>query len=232
MSFKIGLENGVEGRSLAWGLEHPGLFAYGQTGEEAIENLPAALHEYRTWIASHATQFWPDLMDGEFEVVETFRVFIIDEQFDLAKDGYEVNAWFLHDWKPLTIFDIDRAMKLLDWSRTDLWETVSGLGDQVLDAEQPGERWSIRGILRHVGGAEWWYLDRLGRAFSREQVPDEPFERLEKVRTHFNNILPGLVGSKQVIGVDGEFWSPRKMLRRAVWHERDHTTHIQKLKQT
>lgn len=31
------------------------------------------------------------------------------------------------------------------------------------------------------------------------------------------------------VGIDGEFWSPRKMLRRAVWHERDHTFHIDKL---
>jgi hypothetical protein len=29
--------------------------------------------------------------------------------------------------------------------------------------------------------------------------------------------------------VDFEFWSPRKLLRRAVWHERDHTTHIRRL---
>jgi hypothetical protein len=31
------------------------------------------------------------------------------------------------------------------------------------------------------------------------------------------------------MGTDGEFWSPRKLLRRAVWHERDHTEHIRKL---
>jgi hypothetical protein len=29
--------------------------------------------------------------------------------------------------------------------------------------------------------------------------------------------------------VDGEFWSPRKALRRALWHERDHIDHINKL---
>jgi hypothetical protein len=42
-------------------------------------------------------------------------------------------------------------------------------------------------------------------------------------------ILPGLSGSKQVMGIDGEFWSPRKLLRRAVWHEYDHIAHIRKL---
>ena len=46
---------------------------------------------------------------------------------------------------------------------------------------------------------------------------------------HFASALPKLNGVKQVVGVDGEFWSPRKMLRRALWHERDHTEHIRKL---
>ncbi|MCJ7659303.1 MAG: hypothetical protein MUO67_09160 [Anaerolineales bacterium] len=38
-----------------------------------------------------------------------------------------------------------------------------------------------------------------------------------------------MVGSHQVVGVGGEFWSPHKLLRRSVWHERDHIAHIQAL---
>ena len=37
-----------------------------------------------------------------------------------------------------------------------------------------------------------------------------------------------IIGVKN--NVEGEFWSPRKLLRRAVWHERDHTVHIRKLR--
>ena len=55
------------------------------------------------------------------------------------------------------------------------------------------------------------------------------WQRLEKVRKHFTSALFKLDGVKQVVGVDGEFWSPRKVLRRALWHERDHTEHIRKL---
>ena len=230
MSLKIGLENGVEGRSLAWGLEHPGLFAYGQTGEEALDNFPAAMQKYRAWLESHNPQPWSDFADTLTELVETFQVLIIDEQFELAKDGYEVNAWFLHDWKPLLPEEIERGLGLLKWSRQDLLETVRGLNAQTMETKPAGERWSINGILRHVGGAEWWYLDRLGLAFPREQVPEEPFERMEKVRAQLIRVLPGLIGSKHVVGIDGEIWSPRKLLRRAIWHERDHTAHIQELK--
>ncbi len=37
-----------------------------------------------------------------------------------------------------------------------------------------------------------------------------------------------LEGVNSVIGLEGEIWGPRKMLRRAPWHERDHTEHIRK----
>jgi len=91
------------------------------------------------------------------------------------------------------------------------------------------ERWSINGILNHTGGAEWWYLDRLGRAFPKSEVSDEPQQRLMQTRRALQRLLPDLVGVSQVVGVDGELWSPRKLLRRALWHEIDHTRHIQRL---
>jgi hypothetical protein len=118
---------------------------------------------------------------------------------------------------------------MLAWSRADLLKTVKGLSSGKLDQTYPNERWSINDILGHVGGAEWWYLDRLGRAFPRAEVPEAPQERLEKVRAFFVETLPKLEGVKQAVGVDGEFWSPRKVLRRALWHEKDHTGHIRKL---
>lgn len=106
---------------------------------------------------------------------------------------------------------------------------MRGLSAAKLDQKYPGERWSIAGILRHVGNAEWWYLDRLGLAFPRPEQPYETFEWLEKTRARMTEVLPELVGSKMVLGTDGEFWSPRKILRRSAWHERDHTQHILKL---
>ena len=61
----------------------------------------------------------------------------------------------------------------------------------------------------------------------RRQV--HPLERLETTRAHFNTLLPKLEGVHKVVGWEGELWSPRKMLRRTLWHERDHTEHIRKL---
>jgi hypothetical protein len=60
-------------------------------------------------------------------------------------------------------------------------------------------------------------------------IPKETDERLRVARTRLVEVLPGLVESRLVTGVEGEFWSPRKILRRILWHERDHTGHIYKL---
>jgi hypothetical protein len=38
-----------------------------------------------------------------------------------------------------------------------------------------------------------------------------------------------LNGDRLVTGKDGTFWSPRKVLRRAAWHEVDHINHIFRL---
>jgi hypothetical protein len=231
VKFQIGIENNVEGRALAWALEHPGCFVYEADAQVALAEMPGAIEGYAAWIASYNNgETWVEAGEIELQVTETWEVYQVSQMFDLPDEDYEVNAWFLYDWKPLSHLDVERGLKLLAWSRADLLEAVSGLDAQALAAERPGERWSIAGILRHVGGAEWWYLDRLGLAFPRDQVPGEAFERLSVVRQHLVEVLPGLVGSTQVLGVSWELWSPRKLLRRALWHERDHTMHIRKLR--
>jgi hypothetical protein len=236
--FHIGLENNTEGRSQAWVLGHPGCFAYGANGSEALQAVPKAIRDYRQWINEHTSESWLSGDDterserseqSEYRLEENWECYSINSDYELVQDGYEVNAWFRHDWIPLSIEDIQHGLLLLAWGRDELLKTVRNLSAEILERTYPKERWSITGILKHIGGAEWWYLDRLGLAFLRQDVPEDPFQRLEKVRSYLVDILPGLAGSTTVVGVDGEFWSPRKLLRRAVWHEYDHIAHIGKL---
>ena len=67
-------------------------------------------------------------------------------------------------------------------------------------------------------------------AFPQAEIPEDPFARLASVREHFVTCLPALAKRAGVITLSGETWSPRKVLRRALWHERDHTEHILKLR--
>ncbi len=229
MRYRVGVENNMEGRSCVWALENPGCFAYGRDSSAALAAAEAAIREYAAWIASHGVECWLTTDEIEICPVESWDVYDIDEEFNRVERGYSVNAFFEHDWKPLTAVDLERGKLILTWSRQDLLRLVENLSEAELQAAHPGERWSIAGILGHVGGAEWWYLDRLGLAFPREQVPADPFDRVDAVRSRLMEVLPQLEASRLVVGVDGEFWSPRKLLRRAAWHERDHIQHIQRL---
>ena len=232
MIFRIGIENNNDDRTIAWALEHSGCFAYGENSEAAQKNFSQAAREYAAWIARHG-ESW---LDNEVQVVveEIFDAYFIHPTFERAargEDTYLVESFFVRDWKPLKPHEIERALQLLAWSRADLLDLVKDLSAEKLAQTYPNERWPINGILKHIGGAEWWYQERIGYPFPEYEadVPSDPFERLAVVRDHFNSLLPKLDGVNKVVGLEGEIWSPRKVLRRALWHERDHTEHIRKL---
>jgi hypothetical protein len=230
MLFRVGIENNNEGRTIAWALEHPGCFAYGANASAACVNLENAIQVYATWILKHDHNTWLNFDQVEIDPEETWEVYFIDDNLDkIEGDGYSVESFFRHDWKPLRQVEVEQALKMLSWSRADLLKVVAGLTPEKLDATYPLERWSINGILNHIGGAEWWYLDRLSLAFPKAEVSDDPRLRLKQTREALNKTLPKLIGVNQVVGADGELWSPRKLVRRALWHEIDHIRHIQKL---
>lgn len=233
MLLRVGIENNNDNRSIAWALEHPGCFAYGREAEEAESNMQQAARDYAIWVQQHGMSWIrPDGL--EINVEETFDAYFIPRDLALARGHnkeYLIESFFRYDDEPLTGTDIERALKLLDWSRQDLLHVIKGLDDQKLNETYDGERWSISGILKHIGGAEWWYQERIGSPFPEreEDLPEDPIERLEMVRAHLKSLLPKLVNVRQAVDEEGELWSPRKVLRRALWHERDHTEHIRKL---
>lgn len=232
MILRIGVENNTEGRSCAWALEFPGCFAYGSDSSEAILRMPQAFVAYANWLDAHTPDSWlRDLGDFDIRLEDAWDVYNVDDNFNIVPESrYSVNAWFRHDWKPLTAEDIRRGLLLLSWTRAELLQLLNWLSDAELDAPILHERWPLRGIFTHVANAELWYLDRLGLApMTRADLPADLPARLETPRAALRTALPRLEEVHQVVGRDGEFWSPRKMLRRALWHERDHILHIRKL---
>lgn len=222
MLINVDLENGFEGRSIAWVTDHPGCFAYGGNGSEAILRVPQTLVSYQQWLEKHSTESWlADLVDFDVRLVEAL---------EWEGSGQSGPNWFQSDATPLSEMDIDRGLKLLTWSRADLLKLVSELTPSELDQTFEGERWPIRGILGHVAHAEFWYLDRMGLSgLTGRELARDAFERLSQVREKMELALPGMVGNEEVREVDGEKWSARKILRRAMWHEMDHIQHAVRL---
>lgn len=199
----------------------PGCFTSHKERETAIASVPAAVEDFVAWCGDHGLSV--SGLSGPMIVDEVIRAWDFD-------DDVEVNAFFASDRPPLLEDEIPEIEWLLRATRQDLLTAAHGLDTEDLGREISGERWPIAGILGHVANAEWWYLDRLGLAFPRAEVPADPFERLERVRSHFLSTLPALIRRTAVVVMGGETWSARKVLRRTLWHERDHTGHIQNLR--
>jgi hypothetical protein len=226
------LENNIEGRTLAWALDYPGCFAYGTDETEALVRLPRALLEYEVWIKDHTTDFWVDLKDMDMRVVESFETFCIDENYNRVPDGqgYEINAWFIDDWRPLTDVEIERGLKIFHWQREELLAGLTTLDPEILEKDFPGQRWNILGIAKHIANAELWYLSRLDLTdLSHKDLSADPKARLGQTAALIDRVFPKFINEVNVTGIEGEFWSYRKILRRILWHQRDHMEHIKEL---
>lgn len=232
MHIRIGLENNIEGRTLAWALDYPGCFAYGLDEAEALIRLPRALLAYEVWIKDHTADPWVDFEDLDLRVVERTDTFRIGEDYRPAPkgQGYEINAWFIDDWRPLTETEIEQGLMIFHWQREELLGGLSTLDTEILEKERPGQRWSIWGIVKHIANAELWYLSRLGLTkLNYKQLEQDPQKRLAQTAALVDKIFPSFADIVNVTGIEGEFWSYRKILRRTLWHQRDHIEHIKEL---
>jgi len=220
MKYHVGVEDIEPENWVAWVFEFPGCYARAATHEEAVALIPDAIQEHRARLERAGFVGEDVHPPSGFVVAEEFRAYH-------SSSEYLVNAFFDNDRIPLTDNDVNYAECVLTMNRSELTEIVSNLSDEILDQPIAGEvREDIRGIVRHVGTAEWWYWDRLGLAFPRETIPDGLSNLLCMVRNFTLQNLPAVAGSSSVTVRSGEAWSPRKLLRRTIWHERAHTLQI------
>jgi predicted RNase H-like HicB family nuclease len=225
MPYHLGVEDTEPNHWVAYVFDLPGCYSSAETQDGAVLLAPARIAEHFDWLARHGRP--SPLADPGIvtQVDEIFRAYPDNEDPD-----YIVNAFFEDDRRPLTSNEIDEALWLAGQTRADLLAVTRRVMPDRLHRRIPGERFKhINGILRHVAGAEWWYFDRLGLSFPRDDLPKDPFAALEKVRANSRAMLPRLAGDPQVVERNGELWSARKVVRRMLWHERDHTTHIVKV---
>jgi hypothetical protein len=114
MQIRIGLEENIEGRDLAWALDYPGCFAYGEDETEALIRLPRELLKYEVWIKDHTSDPWVDFKDMNMHVAERYETFHLGEDYKPAPpgEGYEINAWFIDDWRPLSEDEIEKDLMI------------------------------------------------------------------------------------------------------------------------
>jgi predicted RNase H-like HicB family nuclease len=217
MIYRVGVEDIEPNHWLGWVLDLPGCFSAAASEAEAIARVPAAIAAYYAWLARQDSTLPLTTGPGEVRVVESFRAFS-----DPNDPTYLVNAFFEEDRRPLSYWDVTVALRLLDWTRQEL--------QQVLRPATPEQlAGPIGKLVKHIANAENWYFSRLALGLDPSHLPPDPVERLAAVRANARSQLIYLIGDEQIASLNSEQWSARKILRRTLWHERDHTRQLRQL---
>lgn len=220
------LEVDQQGRWLASILDLAGCFASGASDAEALAALREALPAYFDWLKGH-DDYTPDV-HGPWQVAprETFHT-------SLAGDDM-VHAFFTPDAQPVDDEDLDWGLALLQWAHEDLIALVRSQPPALLDHRAPGDAWSARDILQHLARQQLRYvtlLDDPPGAPTAQLAGDDPIEVYRQVHTACVRRLRNASDTQRtaITEHNGERWSLRKVLRRSIWHVRDHTAQIERI---
>lgn len=225
MRYRLAVEDIEPDHWVAWALDLPACFSSAPTQMAAVAHAPDRIAEYYTWLSTHDSTLPVMSRPFEAEVVETFHSLASSEDPE-----YLVNAFFEDDRRPLDYWDVEVALRLLQWTRQDLLDAAGLATQEQMAAPIAGEWWaSVPGILVHVASVENWYFGHFGLGLDRAQLPGDLFERLRAVRANTQAQFVTLAGDDRVVSKWDELWSARKVLRRTLWHERDHTQQIAQL---
>lgn len=225
MQYRVTVEDMEPNHWIAWVVDLPGCYSSARTSSEAIAQAPASIGRYFAWISKHNHTLTVPQGSIDIQIAEIFQSFPSKQD-----PQYIVNAFFEDDRRPLSYWDVTIAQDLLAWSRETLLLLVQAIDEQQLNRPIRGEiRGSIAGILEHIAGAENWYFGMFDLALNQSQLSGSPFEKLTLVRRNTMDQLWKLIGETRITENYDEMWSARKVLRRTLWHERDHTQHIGKI---
>ena len=232
MAYQAYIEIGIDGFSMAHVLDLPGCFARADDFQQVLPKLKHAIRETRSWMTSHGEAFPKEDKPITLSIAEVQRGF---GPFSPGDDA----ALFTPEWKYLSLAEMEPYFRWMDYSRQDLLKLVYGVSARQLEWKPDPDSFSLLQILRHIGNAEQWYVSRL---LPRKELPVEweddenmhwamflEMERrtaLDCLRKLSNQQRTDIFYPTAWTNHPDEPWSARKVLRRFLEHEREHTAQI------
>lgn len=210
--FPVGLEEGADGSAHVHAFTVPGCVGSGATKEAALESFGRVLSSWLVFLAREGEPA-PD-PDRELEIA-------VEEWISTAADvaGGESDVFFEADRMPLGEDELLRGVRLIGTLRARLLSLIRRAKNEELERRGPPD-WNARLILDELARAQWWTLTRLG-ASPLAEVPPSVVARLDTAMALLVQTLAHLPEERRggVMEIDGEEWSPRKVLRRLLWLE-------------
>ena len=225
---KLYLESGPQKKTtLVHVIDLLGCVANGKTTEEAVAATPDAIRAYLTYLNRHSDDADPHAPFGS-------RVAEHITKGDFLGQG-SPQAVYAPDLRPLSLKEIERFLRWLEWSRADLLALVKGIDERWLHA-RPERGRTLYDILRHVGESEPHYVTGFlgpvkpltaagnaiyhGRIDIREGLRAEREALIERLRVVTRE------ERSAVHRVPGRIRTLRRSLRRTLEHEWEHRREI------
>ena len=177
----------------------PGASARGQTIEEAKGKIREAIEAYLSLLR---------------DVGEPVPKASEDLHLEFEEVG---GTTFLTDFDALRPNEMETLFRWMAISRQELMDLVRDLPEETLDWQLDDDTPSIHRVLSQIAEADLWYTDRLKR------WPEAPLFRLAAARGVALERLRALTEAERakVTTFEGEEWTPRKIIRRMLEHERE-----------
>jgi predicted RNase H-like HicB family nuclease/uncharacterized damage-inducible protein DinB len=233
--YAVYLETAGEGLWMGHVPALPGCTICAGTRDEVLASLPGAIRAYHAWLRRHG-----ETAPAEEEPVE-LEVSGEVEGIGPFRPG-DATALLPPDREPVTPQEMDAYIRLMADARADLLALAGNLCDELLDWEPGSGSFTIRRVLRHVGNAEEWYVSRL---VPPESLPVQwqddaglsvwvflEMERrtaLERLRALTAEERGAVVYPTAWTDHPDEAWTLRKVLRRFLEHEREHTAQVREI---
>lgn len=212
----IGLEQGADGWIWAHPLALAGCAGAGPTPETAVAAFETELMEWLDFVAAAGMPVPP--RDAELELA-------VDEWIESDANSLqgESYALFAADVTALSDDEMRLGLRLLGELRGELLAAIRAIPRRDIEAalDAPGEGgFTAREAIEALARAQWWTVSRLG-ATPMGESPDSTLARLDTAMALVVREMVELPPDRRALRLelDGEEWTPRKVMRRLLWLE-------------
>lgn len=198
--------------------DFPGAYASGRSAPDVEQAAPRAFADYLNWLRAHGEPVPHDLWGA---TSADFEVSIAYTAADSADSPADARHFMPADPLPLRADEFDRHLRLLRYSRSDLVHTAGSIPPHQWDTAPLGGR-SIRALLQILADVEASLLARVGAKPTYRPHPD-PLTALDRGRAATEAAVTDVFHepASERVDADGGRWSLPKVLRLALWHERN-----------
>jgi hypothetical protein len=212
----VGVEQGADGHCWAFALDGAGCTGAGAGMEEAVQAFQRQYMEWLRFLQRVGEPVPPASAELEIAVDEWVVT-------DAEVRAGESTALFKAEYRPLEDGEIQRGVRRLGDLRGRVLARIRQIPRREVEAAlaAPVEGgMSVRDVLEELARAQWFTLSRLG-ATPMAGTPEATLGRLDAamalVVQHLGHLDPGR--RDLWLELDGEEWTPRKVLRRLLWLE-------------